>query len=131
MFKRKYWEIHNLFSPVEKVVMRTDRNGEEVAKTISYRQQFIDSAVFMASSLSNLVDNTAKGIHKIKRKNCNTSCIDYTNAKDDLIEYQCLCCNKDYQKRLMKRWKLRFANHDINKITLLLQKKCLSIWIHE
>ena len=103
---------------------------KKVAETISYRQQFINRAVFMASSLPNLVDDLAKGTHKIKCRNCDTCCIDSTNAEDGLIEYKCLCCNKDYQKSLMKRWKLRFANYDINKITLLLRKRCLSIGIH-
>ena len=30
--------------------------------------QFFDSSTFMASSLSNLVDNLAEGIHKLKQK---------------------------------------------------------------
>ena len=34
----------------------------------SYRLQFIDNARFMASSLSNLVNNLDKRIHKIKCK---------------------------------------------------------------
>ena len=37
-------------------------------KIISYRLQCIDSARFMANSLSNLVNNLAEGIHKIKCK---------------------------------------------------------------
>ena len=32
--------------------------------------KFIDNATFTASSLSNLVDNLAEGIHKIKCKDC-------------------------------------------------------------
>ena len=44
------------------------KNGEEITKTISYRLQFIDSARFMASSLSNLVNNLAEVTHKIKSK---------------------------------------------------------------
>ena len=71
----------------------------------------------MASSLSNLANNLSDGIHRIKckyrhdDKKCGTSGIkykycnsflEYTNFKDDLIEYKCLCCNKNYQKRLMK-----------------------------
>ena len=38
--------------------------------TISYKVKFIDSARFMASSSSNLVDNLAEGIHKIQCKDC-------------------------------------------------------------
>ena len=35
---------------MEKEVTRIDKNGEEIAKDISHRLQFIDSARFMASS---------------------------------------------------------------------------------
>ena len=60
----------------------------------------------MTSSLSNLVDNLAEGIHKIKCKHehdnrkcemCGINykdcecCLEYTNIKDDLILYKCLC----------------------------------------
>ena len=65
----------------------------------------------MASSLSNLVDNLAKGIHNIECKyghdneKCETwgikykdfeCCLAYKNLIDDLIEYKFLCCNKNY-----------------------------------
>ena len=43
--------------PIEKEVTRINENGEEIAKNISYILQFIDSGKFMASSLSNLVNN--------------------------------------------------------------------------
>ena len=72
----------------------------------------------MASSLSNLVNNLAEGIYKIKRKyghamikkceSCGIKCtnceffFENINFKDSLIEYKCLCCNKNYQKGLMK-----------------------------
>ena len=52
----------------------------------------------------------------------------YTNFKYDLIEYKCLCCNKNYQKKFDENLKKRqiytykFSNHDINKFVLLLQK---------
>ena len=46
-----------------------DKKWRDVAKTISYKVQFTDSTRFMTSSLSNLVDNFAEGIHKIKYKN--------------------------------------------------------------
>ena len=51
---------------MEKEAARIDKNGEEVTKNISYILQFIDSTRFMASSLSNLVNNFSEGIHKIK-----------------------------------------------------------------
>ena len=54
--------------PIEKEVERTDKNGEEITRNISYILQFIDSARFMASSLSNPVDNLSEGIHKINCK---------------------------------------------------------------
>ena len=66
----------------------------------------------MARPLSNLVDNLAEEIYKIKCKyghdnlKCETfgykyceCCLEYLNAKDDLIEYKCLCCKNNYQKR--------------------------------
>ena len=49
-------------------VTGTDKNGEEITKNISYILQFIDSARFMISSLSNLVNNLSEGVHRIKRK---------------------------------------------------------------
>ena len=70
-------------------------------KNISYRPQFISSKRFMASSLSNLANNLVKGIHKTKYTNCNT-CFLNTNAKNDLIEYKCLCCNELPKKSLIK-----------------------------
>ena len=48
---------------IEKVVTNIDKDGNRSIVTISYKIKFIDSAKFMASSLSNLVDNLAEGIH--------------------------------------------------------------------
>ena len=56
----------------------------------------------MASSLSNLLNNLAKGIHKIKYKyghndrykDCD-SYLEYIDLKDDFIRYKCLGCNND------------------------------------
>ena len=44
-----------------------DKNRKEITKNISYILQFIGSARFMASSLSNLVNNLSEGIHRIKK----------------------------------------------------------------
>ena len=49
--------------PLEKEVTRIDKNREEITKNISCILQFIDSTRFMASSLSNLVNNLSEGIH--------------------------------------------------------------------
>ena len=92
-------------------------------KHLSYILQFIDSTRFMASLLSNLVNNLSEGIHRVKfghdDKKCNTFGIKYkycdyflecTNFKYDLIEYKCLCCNKNYQHKFDKKLKERFFN---------------------
>ena len=54
----------------KRINTRISKNGEEITKTITinHRLQFIDSARFMASSLSNLVNNLAEVTHKIKSK---------------------------------------------------------------
>ena len=68
----------------------------------------------MASSLSNLVNNLAEGIHKIKCKKENYNkkwkiswinykdfecCLEYTKVKDYSMQYKCFLCNRDYQKK--------------------------------
>ena len=50
---------------IEKKVTRIDKNGKGITKKIFYRLQFIDSARFIGSSLSNLVNNLSEGIHNI------------------------------------------------------------------
>ena len=56
--------------PIEKEVTKIDKDGNESVVTISYKIKFIDSARFMANSLSNLVDNLTEPIQKIKCKDC-------------------------------------------------------------
>ena len=108
----------------------------------------------MATSLSNLVNNLFERIHKIKCKygNGNKKCetcgikyeicdcfLEYTNFKDDLTEYKCLCCNKNYQQKFDERLKEQFCNtykfssYDNNKFIILLQKgvypyECMDDW---
>ena len=68
----------------------------------------------MARSLPNLVNNLAERILKVKCKYGNGNkkfktyeikckgckyCFEYTNVKDDLVVFECLCCNKNYQKK--------------------------------
>ena len=63
---------------------------------MSYK--FICSARFLASSLSNLVNNLTEGIHKIKCNDCNCYLED-ESAKDLLIKDKCSSCNKDYSNK--------------------------------
>ena len=87
----------------------------------------IDSARFMASSSSNLADNLAEGIHKIKYKGCDFF-LEYESVKDNLMRYKCLYCYEDYSKKLDEKLKkkfkntFKFFNNDINKFVLLLRK---------
>ena len=54
--------------------------------------------------------------------------LEYTNFKDDSIEYKCLCCTKNYQLKFDVKLKERFFNtytfstHDNIKFILLLRK---------
>ena len=115
------------YRKVQKEVTKIDKDGNESVVTVSYKTKFIDSARFMASSLSNLVDNLAEGIQKIKCKNCDCF-LEYESVKDNLIKYKCLPCNKDYSnkldEKLRKRFKniFKFSNNDTNKFVLLLRK---------
>ena len=96
VFKEKY----RTFSlPIKKEIIEIDKDGNKTVKTISYKIKFIDSAKFMASSVSNLIDNLTEGIHKIKCKDCGFL-LEYENVKDDLIKYKCLSFNI-IQKSLM------------------------------
>ena len=38
-----------------------------------------------------------------KYKYCN-GFLEYINFKDDLIEYKCSCCNKNYQQKFDEKW---------------------------
>ena len=50
-------EKFTIFSvPIIKEVKRIYKNGKQTTKSISYRLQFTDIAIFVAGSLSNLVD---------------------------------------------------------------------------
>ena len=85
--------------------------------------QFIDGARYMATSLSSLLNDLGEGIHEIKskyrcnHKKCKTCGIkykdwdcflEYTNFKDDLMEYRRLCCNNNYEKELYENSKKPF-----------------------
>ena len=115
----------------------------EIINSISYVLQFIDSARFMASSLTNIANNLSEGVDKIKCKFENNDdksetsrikykyCdyfLGYPDFKDDLIKYQYLCYNKNYQDKFVEKFKERFyntytfSNHNNSKFILLLRK---------
>ena len=77
----------------------------------------------MANSLSNLADNLAEGIHKIKRKDRDCF-LEYESVKDNLIKYKCLSCNKDISNKVDEELKkqFKFCNNDISKFIFLLKK---------
>ena len=98
----------------------------------------------MTRSLSNLLNNLSEGVHRIKcefghddnkcetcwirYKHCN--CFhEYTNFKDDLIEYKYLCCIKNSQHKSNEKLKERFfntykfSNNENNKFILLLREE--------
>ena len=62
---KKYGKVQNIFFPIEKEGIKIGKDGNVSVVTIYYKTKFIDSARFMASSLSNLSDNLTEGIHKI------------------------------------------------------------------
>ena len=122
---------------------RNDKNGKEITKHICYILQFIDGARFMTSSLSNLVNNLFERIHRNRRKflpddekfetfgikcKCCDCLLKYKHFKDDLIEYKCLICNQNCQRKFDEKLKKRFfhafkfSNHDYNNFILLLQE---------
>ena len=111
---------------IEKVT-NIDKDGNKSVVTISYKIKFIDSARFITSLLSNLVDNLAEGIHKIKCKDSDFF-LKYESVKGNLIKYKCLTCNKDHSNKLDEKFKKRYKNmfnfsdNDINKFILLLRK---------
>ena len=78
--------------------------------------------------------NLSEGIHIIKCKcehddkkceTCGIKCkhcdcfLEYTNFKDNLIEYKCLCCNKSYQRKFDEKLKERFFTIHTYKISNL------------
>ena len=101
----------------------------------------------MASSLPNLANNLSEGILKIKfkyghdHKKCETcgiaykTCdcfLEYTNFMDDLIEYKCLYCNKNYQQKFDEKLKERFFLIHINfptMVTITLFYCCKKVFI--
>ena len=88
--------------------------------TKEYRGHGHNICNLICNLLSNLVNNLSEGIDKIKRKyghdnkkceTCGINCkccncfLEYTDFKDNLIEYRCLCCNKNYRQKFDEKLK--------------------------
>ena len=88
-----------------------------MTKNVSYRLQFIDSARFIISSLSNFVNNFSEKIRKIKCRHRHDGTkyeifgikckycdclIEHTYFNDNLRQYKCLVFDENYKKSLMK-----------------------------
>ena len=113
-------EKYKTFSVLmKKEIIKMDKDCNKTVETISYKIKFIDWLRLMESLLSNLVDNLAEGINKIKCKDCDCF-FEYENVKDDLTKYKCSSCNKGFSdklnEKLRKKFKntLKFSNDDIN-----------------
>ena len=68
MLRKKHVKTRNLTISIEKEVTRIDKKEKRLQKNLSYILQFIDDAIFMTSSLSNLVNDLSQGFSRIKCK---------------------------------------------------------------
>ena len=71
-------------------------------KKSTYKIKFMDGFTFVFSSLSNVVDNLFDGVHNIKCTGCNSYREYISTEEDELLEFTCLECTKNYQKYLTK-----------------------------
>ena len=82
LYTGKYRKMQKLFcSNKKKELKNDDKEGNGNIITISYNIKFVYIARFMASSLSNFLNNLTEGIHKIKYKNC-SQFFEYKSVKD-------------------------------------------------
>ena len=100
----KQRKVQSFFCSNKKEITKIDKDGNKSVVNISYKIKFIDSVRFMTSSLSNLIDNLAEGIHKIKCKDCDVF-LEYGSAKGNLMKYKRLSCNNDYSNKLDEKFK--------------------------
>ena len=95
--------------PIKKEITKTNQDGNDKIIKISYKIKFIDSFIFMSSSLLNLVENSSGGLHSDKGKDCK-SFLDYITTKDDQLVFRGFESKKNYEKDFNKELLKRFAN---------------------
>ena len=94
-------------------LMGIDKNEEEITKNISYILQFIEtsllqarcqilSIVFLKEFIELNVIIKKCEICRIKYKYCDCF-LEYTNFTDYLVEFKCLCCNKNYHHKFEEK----------------------------
>ena len=86
VLEKKIEKYKNFSILIKKEITKIDETGNESFENISYKIKFIDSARFMASSLSNLLDNFTDKGHKITCKGCDYF-LEYESVKDNLTKY--------------------------------------------
>ena len=65
----RYKKVKKYFRSNRKRITEVDKDGNESVVAVSYKMKFIDSGRYMATPLSNLLDNLTEGILEIKCKN--------------------------------------------------------------
>ena len=65
----RYKKVQKYLRSNRKRTTEVDKDGNESVVAVSYKMKFIDSGRYMATPLSNLLDNLTEGILEIKCKN--------------------------------------------------------------
>ena len=86
---------------IKKKTTKKDKDVNDKIKNISYKIKFVDRYRFMATSLSNLVNNLFEGVHNDKCTNYK-SCLGYITTKDERLVFRCFRCKKIMKKTLIK-----------------------------
>ena len=97
-------------SPNNQITFSVPIETQENQKIIKHKIRFIEHVIFMNSSLSSLIDTLAKGLHKVKCKDCKSS-LEYLTSENGLLVFKCVECNTSLR-----------ASKNISNICLILQK---------
>ena len=99
---------------------------QENQKIIKHKIRFIEHVIFMNSSLSSLINTLAKGLYKVKCKDCKSS-LEYVTSENGLLVFKCVECNtalRASKTRTSLRWR---HQHHLSHIT---KRYFLSIRLH-